>query len=445
MSSTDSNEELFSEDRRRFLRKVALAGTVGAGAVLAQSVLKIPPEVHASTDQLVKIDSADTTADFLNSKITTGVGLSKSILSPGGNEQLNIGATSSSLVSTASRTVWRDATTTYVKDGLSGVVANYNGSTRDSNAIQAAINALANGGTVFLREGTYSLSTGLSIGNSNLTFKMSKGAVLQPNSGVTADVLTINASDVILDSVSVDGSLGGGTHVRIGSSSNSQRCSVYNSNCLEPRVHGIRLDYLSGVCFVYGNRVQAINVGPSGSGILIQGSDHHVFENDVGGFGSGAGIGCSNAGNVSIVGNQIYVNFIGIDVYLPSRMRIIGNNIEANRQQGIRVSADIAPPPAWRTVTIQGNTISNNGQQAVNPNYSAGIHLSGSQAISDVVVSGNICNDTQSTKTQNYGIRIENSSLDYFIVAENLVHDNLILGVSLVASGTHNIIFNNLG
>ena len=44
------------------------------------------------TDQLVKVDAADTTADYLNSKISAGTGITKTILNIAGNEQLQLSA-----------------------------------------------------------------------------------------------------------------------------------------------------------------------------------------------------------------------------------------------------------------------------------------------------------------------------------------------------------------
>lgn len=115
------------------------------------------------TDQLVKVDSSDTTADFLNNKLATGIGLSKSVGNPGGNEQLNIAATSSSIVTPVSQVVWRDATATYRKDGTSGVVTSYTATTRDLDAIQAAMNALTNGGVIFIKAATYAIASTITI------------------------------------------------------------------------------------------------------------------------------------------------------------------------------------------------------------------------------------------------------------------------------------------
>ena len=44
----------------------------------------------APADQYVAVSPTDTTVGHLNSKLTVGSGLTKSITSPGGNEKLNI-------------------------------------------------------------------------------------------------------------------------------------------------------------------------------------------------------------------------------------------------------------------------------------------------------------------------------------------------------------------
>lgn len=60
--------------------------------------LEIPtPEPGA--DKFVKATSADTTADYLNSKISVGQFLSKSIVTPGGNEKVKIDADLAEMIS----------------------------------------------------------------------------------------------------------------------------------------------------------------------------------------------------------------------------------------------------------------------------------------------------------------------------------------------------------
>jgi len=51
-----------------------------------------PPNIPAILDIKAKVSAADTTTDYLNSKIAVAGGLTKTILNPGANEQLQISA-----------------------------------------------------------------------------------------------------------------------------------------------------------------------------------------------------------------------------------------------------------------------------------------------------------------------------------------------------------------
>src|SRR5207245_5257163 len=128
--------------------------------------------------------------------------------------------------------------------------------------------------------------------------------------------------------------------------------------------HGIYLEKASGVDFVYSNRIQTN--GSPGSGIRMDGpcSDHHIFQNDIGGFGPSnppnypipmdSGIFCNGCNEVTISGNQVYSNGVGIDVVDCDIIRILGNNLQGNYQEGIRVSSD---GPRCRRIVLQGNVI----------------------------------------------------------------------------------------
>jgi hypothetical protein len=52
-----------------------------------------------STDELVKVSSVDTLADYLNSKLVAGTNIVLTIVNPGGNEQIEISATPSASAS----------------------------------------------------------------------------------------------------------------------------------------------------------------------------------------------------------------------------------------------------------------------------------------------------------------------------------------------------------
>ena len=67
-------------------------GAVADGQVLARSGASIVGQSVSATDELAGITAADTTPNYLDSKIAVAGGASKQILNPGANEQLEISA-----------------------------------------------------------------------------------------------------------------------------------------------------------------------------------------------------------------------------------------------------------------------------------------------------------------------------------------------------------------
>lgn len=65
-------------------------GAVADGQVLTRSGTSIVGTTIASSDQLVKVTAADTTAGYLGAKITPANGLQENVLNPGANEELQL-------------------------------------------------------------------------------------------------------------------------------------------------------------------------------------------------------------------------------------------------------------------------------------------------------------------------------------------------------------------
>lgn len=65
-------------------------GAVADGQALRRTGTVIVGYTPTGTDEYVKVSAADTTAAYLNNKITTSGGVSKSISSPGGDEKLDL-------------------------------------------------------------------------------------------------------------------------------------------------------------------------------------------------------------------------------------------------------------------------------------------------------------------------------------------------------------------
>jgi hypothetical protein len=79
------------------------------------------------------------------------------------------------------------------------------GVTVDTAFVQAAIDAMANGGTICFPNGTYRCGA-LTVGNANVTFKMDAGAVLRfPTLGFGIKAITINANNFAIEGGKLQG------------------------------------------------------------------------------------------------------------------------------------------------------------------------------------------------------------------------------------------------
>lgn len=96
---------------------------------------------------------------------------------------------------------------------------------------------------------------------------------------------------------------------------------------------------------------------------------------------------------------------------------------------------------------IVGNKIYNSGQVTLASAITIEFFNPGSGNIGCLngVVDGNICTDTQGTKTQNYGIEVSPSAVtDYLTIINNMVNGNKTAGMS-TNNGPNNIVRNNQG
>lgn len=102
----------------------------------------------------------------------------------------------------------------------------------------------------------------------------------------------------------------------------------------------------------------------------------------------------------------------GIDAPALTDALISGNIFRECGSEGIALFPD-ASSNGCHNVTITGNVLENNGQSTLNP-ASAGLVIglgnSSTQTTSNVYVAGNIITDTQTAKTQQYGVVLEGAA-----------------------------------
>ena len=271
-------------------------------------------------------------------------------------------------------------------------VRNYNaqgnGSTDDTDAIQAAINAVPAGGTVYIPDGTYmieAVNKHLDL-KSNMTLSMSSGAILKamPYSGGAAAILLLDRiSNVNVIGGTLDGNRDGHIPPNCGSLGTPTYCgeagmgisSYDSSNLYYERVisknnHGDGF-YAGGysatpptninLCYVTSdnNRRQGMSV-ISVNGMIIS---HSIFKNTIG-TAPQAGIDLEpNTGNtvrnVQIL-DSVFTgnNNQGIVLYQTSTSTVTNNTIMRNVVSTNRDTGIYSVNSSYATIT--NNTIQNN-------------------------------------------------------------------------------------
>jgi len=240
-------------------------------------------------------------------------------------------------------------------------------------------------------------------------------------------------------------------------------CIIENTivrNCYRYGIHLYNNPYY---CKIINNLV----TGCGGSGIAIPTSTSSVVAFNLASGNGGDGIDAYKLNNVKIIGNTLSNNsLLGIGIYSESvDVEIIANWAYGNGQDGIRLTAfestasfppryiiisdNIARNSGWSGIRVMGgediiisnNICYNNGQAQ---SGEAGIKIIDAKYDSTVFnasrisIIGNRCFDNQTTKTQEYGILVNNPNGGTVYVTElisNVVVGNKTAGISH-ASGT---------
>jgi hypothetical protein len=364
-------------------------------------------------------------------------------------------------VATTTQTKLRESVS--VKDfGAKG-----DGTTDDTAAIQAADTAAtAAGKTLYFPAGTYRIntSTRLSMGGCNWEGDGQKQSVLQSAAGtysaatymVTANTLsnfTISklGFDVSLATFTAGSTYGPllmfsctnwhvkdcafiglqtytlGIYVNGGDAWSITDCYFKNASPSTNQNQAINIQVGSGKHMVCRNTM-------IGTGLFSNGADSLYSENIVTGWKFGGGLtfgpnsSCTNnriIGNYCVGGtgapdvNATYTS--GIECW-GLFSQIIGNYCASNAGMGIVI--------AGNNSVVSGNTCVNNGQSSALPGIGAysKVISAFTYSVDKSVISGNVCTDTQGSKTQTYGyaeFSISASPITGVIVSGNYFSGNL--------------------
>jgi parallel beta-helix repeat protein len=245
----------------------------------------------------------------------------------------------------------------------------------------------------------------------------------------------------------------------------TSRCQAIGNKVVNAGKNGILVWAAGGSadgCVIAGNTVTgsaALTAGFCGIRIDDGTTNVTVTGNTVIGGGTSArGISISSATAAYVVGAVVSGNAVtgsptdGIYVYKAKSVTVHGNSVNGC-ETGIKADTDIAGIViSGNTITgcqrsgilifdvsdftITGNLCKNNGIDAAQTYYRAGITLFNSGGgIDRGAVIGNRCYDDQVTKTQQYGIRTVNTIGASVVIAQNITNGNATTGQDFVFGG----------
>jgi parallel beta-helix repeat protein len=195
---------------------------------------------------------------------------------------------------------------------------------------------------------------------------------------------------------------------------------------------------------IVGNAVDAagvngIFIGNGGNGVTNPANGNLVSGNTVANSVS-AGIRLNGVSECVISQNLLRANGgHGVWLRYSEACSVNGNTATANKGSGIRIEG--YPGSPTRLVTVEGNVARNNGQDSAQNGDGVSIYGPSQQ----VSVGGNVCSDSQATKTQRHGVSFEDttSNSDGILFNSNLVRGNRAEGLAILSlpAKTHNVPF----
>lgn len=258
----------------------------------------------------------------------------------------------------------------------------------DYTDIQTAIDSLpSGGGVVYVREGTYSISTSITFGKSNVSIigagKSTEISAASDWPSSTSMVMTESYSAILLENIYFNGnSRGTLTGVFIDSGTNITIRNCWFEDC----------DNVA---------IKALKATVSDNFIII--TDNFIWS------GASSGIAIMKSKLCIISNNHIYLNGArGIDIFTDSEDVLVTGNIVVDNG-GVGVNIDDSD-----LNHISGNIISNNTGD--NVRIRAG---SGETSNNNIVVGNSINNGSA------YGVNINDSRC-----TDNFIHGNMIIGNS---------------
>jgi len=311
----------------------------------------------------------------------------------------------------------------------------------DENEIQAAINSLTEGGTVYLFDGSYylndigTLPTRHIVVNDDISLigeNKENTFIKENNADSPVRMIHVNGSNILIENITVIG-LGrsidkeaSGIQIQIyGAGRDAKNVVIRNVRVENFAAIGI---YIERSAWGYPDNVWIINneVEETGChGICPAESYNTYVDNNT--------VTNCGLGTATKYGVTSSIHFVGVENGV-----IVNNTVENSGGPGIYVGPYIDKKS--KNIVVQGNLVVNSGRE--NDNH-AGIVLSGaaSKITENIIVSGNKLIDNLS-ENQKYGVLFYNAYVENCIVDNN----NLVMvWEPIIEAGTGHIIENNVG
>ncbi len=288
--------------------------------------------------------------------------------------------------------------------------------------IQEAVDKVPAGGTVIVREDTYTENVHV---NKRLMIKSEKGA----------DKTIVHAFEVTADYVEIIGFTVKGPASEGISLMNADYCNISDN---------VASGFYTGINLNSSNKNNITNNIVSGNhhGIyLSSSSNNNTLMNNIASNNDNQGITIESSSNNKIINNTVSNNWIGTVLEGSSNNRVVGNNVSGNKHHNFRVSNS-------NSNTITNNSASNSGlgiylrysssnnitvNKCLNNGWK-GIHLHYSR--NNRLISNNVSDGREE------GIYLDSYSSNNWLISNDALNNNNH-GIFLDFSSSNNRIINN--
>ena len=285
--------------------------------------------------------------------------------------------------------------------------------TGDFDSIQEAIDFLpTKGGVVYIKEGTHTISTKISISGDNVgLIGAGRSTILNVTS--SNGISIGNVTNIIIEGLTMRGS-GSGALI-VASTGTPNQITIKDNYFHTWDGHG--LDLRTGQYLVEGNFFEDVGNSDNAKNAITLGATKSIITNNIFNACPSDGLVSSATDTMNIISNNILIDCGRNGIQIGGDNAIVSNNISiSNGHSGIFVSGG-------DNVNVSGNIC--------NDNVRNGINMSSSN---NCIINGNVCNGNDSANTTSFSGIFIGANCDNNIIASNRCSGNDNYGINISAS-----------